>query len=255
MTDTDHDLEILNAYVDGELSLDARRLMEDRIAADPALARKAESLVRLKNSVHILGSDYAVVQVPSIGAHRMRFMVAAVTAFCLVFVAGWIGAIAFSNRQVQTASSPEIMQALMLHDRWSAEVIKSSLPAKQIDDFQAPELNEAGLLLVSLRSGLDIAGLQTVQAGYLGSHGCRLSLFRILQAGSDQSLRITNDGNVQSAMWADNSFRYIAMARKLDLTRFAVLVGVLRDMTVHGDARPSKNIVALMEQAHQPCNG
>ncbi|PWJ74868.1 putative zinc finger protein [Pseudaminobacter salicylatoxidans] len=44
MTDTDRDLELLNAYVDGELSADARDLLEARIASDAGLARKVETL-------------------------------------------------------------------------------------------------------------------------------------------------------------------------------------------------------------------
>jgi anti-sigma factor RsiW len=256
MTDTDRDLETLNAYVDGELSPDAHRLMSDRLAADPGLARRAESLARLKSRVHALGAETAVVQLPPAGARisPVRMAVAA-AAFCLIFAGGWLGATAFSDFRTRAAAAPEIAQALALHDHWPAVVMNSSLPATRIDDFQAPELTRADLVLVSLRSDVDIAGMRAVQASYQGPHGCRLSLFRIPQSGPDQGLRITDENNVQSAVWADKSFRYIAVARRLNLTRFAVLADAMQVMTARTAGSKAPDVMAALKGAHQPCTG
>lgn len=256
MNDIDRDLEMLNAYVDGELSPDAHRLMRDRLATDPALARRLEQLTRLKKQVQSLGSEIAVVQLPSPAARISRVgMAVAAAAFCLIFAGGWLGALAFSNLQTRTAASSEIAQALVLHDDWSAKVMNSSLPATRIDDFQAPELTRADLTLVSLRSDVDISGMRAIQASYQGPHGCRLSLFRIPQTSSDQDLRIIDDGNVQSAAWADKSFLYIAVARRLNVTRFAVLADAMQAMTANPVNSTVPDRMAALEGAHQPCTG
>lgn len=254
MNDTDRDLEMLNAYVDGELSPDAQRLMRDRLATDPALAHRFEQLARLKKQVQGLGSEIAVVQLPSPGARISPVgMAIAAAAFCLIFAGGWLGAVAFSN--LQTRASPEIAQALALHDQWSAKVMNSSVPATRIDDFQAPELTKADLTLVSLRSDVGISGMQAIQASYQGPHGCRLSLFRIPQTGAEQGLRITDDGNVQSAVWASKSFLYIAVARRLNATRFAVLADAMQAMTAKPVDSMRPDMMAALEGAHQPCTG
>ncbi|WP_019170806.1 anti-sigma factor family protein [Pseudaminobacter salicylatoxidans] len=253
MTDTDRDLELLNAYVDGELSADARDLLEARIASDAGLARKVETLTAVKARVRALGSDMVVVQVPRMRP-RFSLIAAAVAAalLCVMIAGGWIGTLAFErHRNAQDL----VAQALAAHDRWSTEAMNAATPPVSIDDFRAPELTRADLRLVALLPDVRIGGKRAIQASYLGPHGCRLSLFRIPQAGTDQRLRIAHDGDAQSAEWEDKSFHFVVVSRKLDMARFAVLADVLQATTTRPDRVPARNMIAALESAHQPCNG
>ena len=213
---TDTDLEMLNAYVDGELSPDARILVETRIASDAALAHQVEALRQMKRRVAAMGSDHVVIPTPRSRVRVPPVAIAAAAAvLCLVFLGGWLGALAFDGR-AKSSSGDEIAQALALHDDWSARLLDASAPAVDIRSFDAPELGAAGLSLVSLRSGAVLDGQPAVQAGYVGRHGCKLSLFRVAGPGDIQPLHVTDDGDAHSAIWANGSFRYALVARRLD---------------------------------------
>lgn len=249
------DFEMLNAYVDGELSPDARALVEARIASDAALARQVEALHRMKRQVAAMGSESVVLQIP---ADRMRLRPVAVAAaaaiLCLVFLGGWLGALAFDGR-AKSHAGDEIAQALALHDDWSAGIVDAAAPAADIRSFDAPELGAAGLSLVSLRSDAVLDGRPAVQAGYAGRHGCRLSLFRMAGSDEAQPLHVFDQGDARSATWADGSFRYALVARRLDGARFAALADALHTMTARMSRPASREVVAELESAHQPCNG
>jgi len=252
------DLEMLNAYVDGELSPDARALVEAHAASDPALAGQVEALRRMKRQVaamgDAIGADCVVIPVPR-GDWRPRpVTVAAAAALCLAFLGGWLGALAFDGR-MKSPASDEIAQTLMLHDEWSARTFDAASPAVDIRSFDAPELGAAGLSLVSLRSDAMLDGRPAVQAGYAGRHGCRLSLFRMAGSGQIQLLHVASDGDARSATWADKSFRYALVARKLNGDRFAALADALQSMTSRQGQQTSQQVVAELEGAHQPCSG
>lgn len=249
------DLEMLNAYVDDELSPDARALVEARIGSDAVLAQQVEALRRMKRQVAAMGPEYVVIPAPRSRVRARPVVIAAAAAvLCLAFLGGWLGALAFDGR-VKSPSGDEIAQALALHDEWSARVLDAAAPAVDIKSFDAPELDTAGLSLVSLRSDAILGGRPAVQASYAGRHGCRLSLFRV--AGSDQAqpLHVANDGDARSAIWADNAFRYALVARRLDAARFAAVADALRIMTSRMGQPPSPQVMAELEGAHQPCNG
>ncbi|WP_315918172.1 hypothetical protein [Mesorhizobium sp. SP-1A] len=251
---TDTDLEMLNAYVDGELSPDARSLLEARIASEAALAHRVETLRRMKRQVAGMGSEFVVMQALRAGTRPRPVTIAAAAAvLCLVFLGGWLGAVAFDGR-ARSPAGDEVAQALALHDDWSARILDASAPALDIRSFEAPQLGAAGLSLVSLRSDAMLEGRPAVQAGYAGRHGCRLSLFRMAGSGDPRTLRVVNDGDVRSAAWADASFRYVVVARRLDIARFAALADALHSMTSHMGQPSSQQVVAELEGAHQPCS-
>jgi anti-sigma factor RsiW len=250
-----NDLEMLNAYVDGELSPDACALVEARIVSDVALAQQVDALRQMKRQVVAMGSEYVVIQAPRSRVRARPVTIAAAAAvLCLVFLGGWLGALAFNGR-AKSPSGDKIAQVLALHDDWSARLLDAAATAIDIRNFDAPELGAAGLTLISLRSDAILNGKPAVQAGYAGEHGCRLSLFRTAGSGDVQPLRVVNDGDARSATWADSSFRYALVARRLDGNRFAALADALQSMTLRLGQPASKQVIAELEGAHQPCNG
>lgn len=252
------DFELLSAYVDGELPPDERSRLETRMVSDPGLSHRAVALRLMKAGVAGIGGDTLLVTVPAVSPYR-RPMLAMATAvglsLALAFAGGWAGALSLGGRN-QAATRPEALaQAVLLHDVWSRGAQATApKPASVTDGFEAPELAEAGLALASLNTEASIDGKPAIQVGYLGQHGCRLSLFRMGETRGDAAFRIKSDAGVQSADWADASFRYIVVARHLDLMRFTVLASALNEMTTHA-GQPSRQVVAGLEAAHQPCNG
>ncbi|MEO5756537.1 MAG: hypothetical protein ABIQ51_06745 [Mesorhizobium sp.] len=253
MTEQYPDFQTLNAYVDDELSPEAKASIDRNLARDGKLAREVEALRRMKAGVAGIGSDVVLLQMPT--RRPQNLALGAIAAMLmLTFVGGWFVATTFSPSAGREGVNT-VAQALKLHDDWSATVMNISGQAADLRSFDAPELAAAGLRLVALHADAEITGKRAIQAGYLGEHGCRLSLFRIADVGSDMVYHITNDGGAQSAVWADGSFRYVVIARKLDVTRFAVLADALRDMTTRMGRPPSQDIIAQLESAHQPCRG
>lgn len=249
------DFQTLNAYVDGEVSPDTRSSIDRHVARNSELAREVEALRRMKSGVAGIGSDVVVLQLPTRRPQVSRAALAAVAAmFMLTFAGGWFIAATF-DRSAGRDEANTVVQALKLHDDWSATVMNTSAHAADLRSFDAPELGAAGLTLVALNADAEIAGKHAIQAGYLGEHGCRLSLFRIPGAEKDMVFHIVNEGGVQSAEWAGGPFRYVVIARKLDATRFALLAGALKGMTTHLGRPPSQDIIAQLESAHQPCRG
>lgn len=249
------DFQALNAYVDDEVSPDTKASIDRNVARDSTLAREVEALRRMKSGVAGIGSDVVLLQLPTRRPQISRAALGAVAAMLmLTFVGGWFVATTF-NRSADREGANTVVQALKLHDDWSATVINTSAHATDLRSFDAPELAAAGLTLVALNADAEIAGKHAIQAGYLGEHGCRLSLFRIPGAEQDMVFHIVNEGGVQSAVWADRSFRYVVIARRLDVTRFALLADALREMTTRLGRQPSQDIIAQLESAHQPCRG
>jgi anti-sigma factor RsiW len=255
MTEQTPDFQTLNAYVDGEVAPDMKASIDRYVARNSKLAREVEALRRMKSGVAGIGSDVVVLQLPTRRPQVSWAALGAVAAMLmLTFVGGWFVATTF-NRSAGREGANTIVQALKLHDDWSATVINTSVHAADLRSFNAPELAAAGLTLVALKADAEIAGKQAIQAGYLGEHGCKLSLFQIPGAEHDLVFHIVNEGGVQSAEWADGSFRYVVIARKLAVTRFALLADALRGMTTHLGRPPSQDIMAQLESAHQPCRG
>lgn len=249
--------EMLSAYVDGELPPEDRARIEIRSATDPALARRIEVLGQMKAAVAGIGADTApMMPVFAAPPRRIRSMLSAAALLCvLAFFVGWIGA-ATLGRNGPATLPDMVARAVALHDDWSTKPAQWTVkPAVMISGFEAPELIEAGLALVAVNPDAQINGQPAIQASYLGQHGCRVSLFRIRQADGDDVFHITNNGDVQSATWADSAFRYVVIARHLDVTRFTVLADALNTMTSNMGRKPTRDIVAQLESAHQPCTG
>lgn len=254
MNNIEPDFETLNAFVDGELSADERSKIEVLIATDVRIARQIKTLFDMKESVTKLASEVVLVQVPPRGLPRhvrAPFWVAAV--LCLMVLGSLVWSALLSRNPAGPFAPQMIAEAIVLHDSW-ANGDSDATPAAEIPGFAPPELTAAGLTLASIRSNVEIAGTHAIQAGYIGRHGCKLSLFDIPDAGANDAFHITSFDNLQSAAWTSGPSRYIAIARNMDATRFAVLAGAMKAMTMQTGS-PTASVIAQLDSAHQPCNG
>ena len=256
MIDNEPQFETLSAYVDSELPSPHREWLDRRIDNDHRLAREVAALRQMKAGVASLGKDVVLLQMPAHETgYRLPWRAAAAVAAAMLIIAVaaayWIAPPFL--RHPAAPQSETTRQAVALYDNWvggSANLL--SAPVVKASDSLS--LDAAGLTLVSLRTDLVIAEAPATQAGYLGHHGCRLSLFKIAKTDGNQAFEISTLGDLQTARWATASFMYVAVARKLDATRFAVLAGALRSMTGSREPAPL-DLVAQLKTAQQPCHG
>jgi anti-sigma factor RsiW len=246
MTDREPDFETLSAYVDGELAPAERESFERQLARDERLARRVEALVAMKQGVAALGGDIVVLQMPARRpSWRIAGWAAAAAAICMMAAVAWYGH--------APASADVVAGAVAAHDGWSEA---AGLPASssEIDALAWPDLAAAGLKLVAVRPDIAIDRVRAAQAVYAGQHGCRLSLFALKEAGPSEPFHLSSTGDLQTAVWTVGTAHYIAVARRLNARRFAVLAGAMQAMPSRKGPLPAE-LIAQLESAHQPCSG
>ncbi|MDA1326120.1 MAG: hypothetical protein O3C34_15395 [Proteobacteria bacterium] len=96
------DIEKLNAFVDGELDMEARAEVTGRAANDPAYARELAMLSRLKATLGdaVPVPDFALP--PQHARQGLRRVAMAAAASLVLFIASGIGWITYENRNVST---------------------------------------------------------------------------------------------------------------------------------------------------------
>jgi anti-sigma factor RsiW len=257
MTNPEPDFEMLSAYVDSELDPPEASRLARLIAADESLARRVARLFEMKEGVAKLAPEVVVVTVPQARSARRLFAPLALAAGFFAAVLGavvWIGMPHLTPNE--TVAQNAVGDAVLLHDRWTSEAQPAAAPAALPAGFFAPELVSAGLTLSMVQSGIALAGRPAVQAGYVGRHGCRLSLFETKSEDGEETFSVTSRADLQSATWTSGDLRYLLVARRMDEARFTVIAGVLRTMTARrGAADPDHEAIAELQTARQPCVG
>lgn len=254
MTNIEPDFEILSAYVDGELSPVEMSQLEALMERDQRIASKIKKLMEIKSGVAQVAADVVILQLPVRRSHwHIGLIPAIAAALCMVAFGAltWTGLL----HQLQGEHNATVAQAVVLHDEWVSNKSNSATLVAAVQGFEPPQLSAAGLHLVGIRSDIVLADkTHAIQANYVGEHGCRLSLFELSGADIREAFHIASMGNLQSATWTFGPSQYIAIARELDTTRFAVVAAAMKAMTAHLGPPPA-DVVAQLESAHQPCKG
>lgn len=244
------DIELLSAYIDGELDApDAARLAR-RIATDETTARQAAKIAEVKSAVAALAQDVVVVTIPAKRWLRLSLIQTGLAA-CLglaVIMAVWFTDV--------LGRDGEFEQATVQHDLWTEGSIDTGIaPASTPAGLFAPEMVAAGLTLALVRDDVIIGGTRVTQAGYVGRHGCRLSLFQVPgRSDAGQIFQLSSNGAIQRAAWSDASMKYLLVARGMDEGRFALIAGILRSASLGGGGRELETIASLTTM-RQPCVG
>ncbi|WP_114964731.1 anti-sigma factor family protein [Alkalilacustris brevis] len=234
--------EKLSAYVDGELAPEDAAQIARRAASDPAVARQLAMLQSLRAEIAVIAPDVVVPELgrigPSIGRRtehempRLPQLAAAAVFFALLIGAGWL----VGSQPQANASDPERNLAHLIesHDTWR----DNPVPMHNVSAPVAPRITnlmaETGLQLVH-EELLALPGNTTVRhSGYLGSNGCRLSLFEIAApirqaAAADTMLAFSQNEGLLQATWASGATRYIMLARDMDSVRFTTIASSIRE--------------------------
>lgn len=201
----------LNAFVDGELPRDEQAAMEERSTRDPLLGLQIAGLRQLKREVR--------------RARHSHRPLAATTAVSLLFGAGLAGYLLAAGTGRDRSSL-----------RTLAELAEAGPPAGS--GLAVPDLGSAGLRLVSAVAG--VGGPGGVGLVYQGPFGCRVALAIVRADGSSAT---AGGGRT----WRAGDRRYVLVAPRMDLVRFAKLAAAVEDLTRGIDGPATR--VALSESS------
>ncbi|MGF1609901.1 MAG: anti-sigma factor family protein [Kiloniellales bacterium] len=256
--------ELLNAYVDGELSAAERALIARASADDPEIAERIAQLSRLKAALHESVQDAAgrqSITLPHQPAGWPRRQVLAAALALAAFLGG-----AALLQIWQAGGGPAMLaQARSLHDAWQRQ--EAEVPAVGDGAVLAalnelgpaallPDLSAAQLILNHVMLRHRAAGPALLHAGYSGTRGCRVSLFLTKAlAGVPRDLTLYKDGIERTYAWRSGGLGYLLLASGMDDARFDLIARSVHSATL--EARPfgSETRAALAESraASTPC--
>lgn len=225
--------ELLNAYVDGELSPEEYARVAEAIAGNPRLAARVATLSQVKSAL----SGLAVAPPRKIHIPRNRWsrgMMAAAASLALFLVV--------ISSLLPKISDPAKDQnywyrvAAATHAQWIREPAKPN--AKEVDanlylasadrlnlPIQAPDLTSARLRLTYLQFyDADGGTPAALHLGYTGRHGCHLSLWITkAPAGLGKELTEIRDGPMRSFRWRAGKVAYALFATGMAEQRFTMI--------------------------------
>lgn len=233
--------ELLNAYVDGELSPDDDARVAQAIARDPGLAAHVATLSRVKSALSGLAAAPAEpVQLPS---HRRSKAMLAVAASVGLFVAVMSGVMnGFLHYGGDRGNWHR--EAAAAHAEWAFE--PSAPDAREVDanlflvsmdrlnlPAQAPDLTSAKLRLTYLKFyEADADYPAALHLGYTGRRGCRLTLWATAApAKLDTRLAEFREGRMRSFRWRQGRIAYALFATGMEENRFTTIATKVHEAT------------------------
>lgn len=250
------DWQRLNAYIDGELGPAEAAEVAATLARQPDLAARVASLSRLKAATGALTEDE---ELPPLPRRRRPLPLAgalAATVAALVVLALWLW----------PASAPPsaawLDRAVAAHNDWLAAVstkeAMASLPTAvaQAGTDGIPDLSEAHLTLVYVRFLPEQGREHALQLGYVGIHGCRVSLWiSAAVAGLNEQPAAVQAKGVEGYAWLKDDTGYAFLALGMDPERLRLLAEAVARITQQGHGVDDASRVALHHttEVGNPC--
>lgn len=251
--------ETLSAYVDGELLPDERARVARLVASDESVARQVAILQQMSAGVASLVPNAFFVPMP-VPRKAPRRRIGVLVGLCLAasvalsaIASVWWGLDTRGTAQMSFLQDAE-QQLVLLHDSWLESRDEGAVSDSRSQGY-AELLASSGLVRVRhqrvpLKDGRDIQ-----HSGYIGSKGCRLSLFRMAaeeQMNDGLLVEIAAGNSLMKAQWVLDSTQFVLLARKMDETRFLTIVNAIREFERDSD-RNAAGFVAALEEARKPC--
>lgn len=253
------------AYVDGELDAEAAAHVAYAAMRDPATAAQIAQLTKLKSLTPGIVPEVQFDGLERDGAkkallHRARIrrksMMAAAAAVAGLVVAGTMGALA-----TWRASPPGAFNAsVAVHRAWSGTVGapqadrgETRPAARTGNGFTAPDLSAAQLRLSTAES-FETSSVNILHFGYVGTRGCRLSLF----VGLKPAAPLPKDSDVpglRTAAWLQGGVGYLVIADGMDEQHFQTVALALRQYSIDRApfGRPVEDLLAESRLHSKPC--
>lgn len=242
MTTSPHNMpteEQINAYVDDQLSVDERRLVEDAAFADEQLAERLRLDAAINQGLQQLFAAEIDAPVParlinSIGPRPLPWWQRIAAAIALVSIGVAIGANLPLPEQAQQLAEtrPVSLEAAAAHAVYTRErrhtvEVRSDerdhldrwLSKRLTHKFLAPDLRHHGLKLIGGRLVAD-TGSPAALYMYESDDGERVTIYVRAQAKNTQpeTLSFATDRGFEVAHWADGKLVY-AVTGKLERER------------------------------------
>lgn len=256
MTEQPISPEMVNAYVDGELAPGEAAIVARRVARDPALARQLAMLQEMRAEVAAIPDDVVLSgHVPVARRHspRLRRVAAAAVLGAILTGAGWWG---FDRDSTPTLSGKSALAGMVeSHDAWRASTSEALLPAGIASARTTALMAATGLELVHEEIVALPDGRAARHSGYLGSNGCRVSLFELPgrdNRGSLTTLAFAENDGLLHASWRSSDTRYVLLARQMDSVRFATIASSVR-AAAQAAVEDEDDLIAALEGARQRC--
>lgn len=228
--------EDINAYVDGELSTEDAARVASAVASDPNLARQVAQLTELKAKLPDIVPPMPEIVLPDQEARlaaRMSWspfrMGAAVALLAMLFLSG-AGVYLYKGEPDRTLAG----LAIAVHEDWAKiepTVAPGAVPVASADlgSLTNLSLTSAGLTLTTTQK-MTWYGHQTLRLGFVGTRGCKVSLFAI---DTQDDVLIPRDvsRNLRTAHWRSERGTYLLLGSGMDWARFAVLSDALRQFS------------------------
>lgn len=233
--------ELLNAYVDGELSPEDDARVAKAIARDPGLAAHVATLSRVKSALSGLAAEPAEpVHLPSHHWSKAMLAVAASVGLFVAVMSGVLtGFLHFGGDQ-----SSWYQEAAAAHADWALK--PSSPDAREVDanlylvsmdrlnlPAQAPDLTSAKLRLTYLKFyEADADYPAALHLGYTGRRGCRLTLWATAAPHTlDTRLAEFREGKMRSFRWRQGRIAYALFATGMAENRFTMIAAKVHEAT------------------------
>ena len=235
------EIQELHAYVDEQLSPEARRRVEARLASDPDARRRVEEYEVIRRDLCTLFDPVLREPVPAHlcrGPRKWRRPLGAIAASLFFLIAGaWIGLHLQTGALSPLAGLPHVVrEAAMAYEVYSPEVrhpvevpgdqeqhLVAWLTKRLGSEIRAPELEGLGFLLVGgrLLASEDGPGALLM---YENTDGERVTLYicQNEKVGRNTSFRYAEHERISVFYWYDGPFSY-ALAGEIGRSGLASL--------------------------------
>jgi len=263
MTETRPTAEDLSAYVDGELDPDSTANVAKAIARDPHIAKEVACLTKLKATMPKIVPRGPIKLREKRPAQTWVYAIAASVAALVVLAGLGAGMYLLS----QNLAKDWLTVAKSHHESWISNMKGKSAPdppfllaaASQTlgSKVLAPDLSAASLTLATA-SVIQFEQKKALHLGYVGTRGCRLSLFVLPIALKSQAKRpraSTSKGSFRITTWSHMQQGFILMATGMDPSRFALLTETLRNYSGFKEPfdKPTRQRLARSRAESKPC--
>jgi anti-sigma factor RsiW len=223
----------LHAWIDGQLGEDRLRAVEEAVAADPALAAKAEAFAAQNRELAALFGAVADEPLPDrlhaakLAARRPRRrwlvpLAASVTWLAIGILGGWLGNEWIGERPLVEASRHVAAEAVSAHRVYAVEVLHPVevfaeqethlvkwLSKRLGHEIHAPDLSPLGFGLVGGRLLPAMGGEPAAQFLYEDQGGRRVTIYiSIFRSGQETAFRYQEMNGAGAFVWLEPEMGY-----------------------------------------------
>lgn len=248
----DLDWQALNAMADGELDAAGQAALAARLSREGRLVAGLGQITSLKAALAEVGAGAPPMPQVEATPPRVRFSPGriAAAAACLALLVLPFGRMTQPTPfELALASHRAFVSAEDGVDS-SGVVMAQAMRPKTI----VPDLSDAGLVVRYVATEM-ILGQEALHLGYVGSRGCRVSLW--MRAGAPAFAPAAPAGRSVAAAWHANGVAYLLLASGMPVHRFQVIAATAERVTREAGEIAVEERLALRagRAASAPCVG